>query len=121
MYHVLTFIHSSVHGQLGGFQVLATTNEAVMDIVEQVSRKVSKKTFRLVEETHRHKLNNENGAHIFVNYVLKRKTSLVQEQLSRVSIITLHAGFGFMVFGTNITFPPPWLCKRIVSTVVFLC
>ena len=36
MYHIF-FIHSSVEGNLGCFQFLATTNKVAMNIVEQVS------------------------------------------------------------------------------------
>jgi hypothetical protein len=35
MYHIF-YIHSSVEGHLGSFQLLATTNKAAMNIVEHV-------------------------------------------------------------------------------------
>lgn len=38
-----------------------------------------------------------------MNYILKRKTSLMQEWLCGVSIITPHVGFEFTVFAANIT------------------
>ena len=37
MYHTFFFIHSSVEGHLGCFQVLDITNNAAMNIVEQMS------------------------------------------------------------------------------------
>ena len=36
MYHIF-FIHSLVEGNLGGFQVLAITSNAAMNLVEQLS------------------------------------------------------------------------------------
>ena len=36
MYHIV-YIHSSVEGHLGSFQLLAITNKATMNIVEHMS------------------------------------------------------------------------------------
>lgn len=84
---------------------------------QTLTGKFLKKPFSWVTEMHHYKSSNNNGAFIFVNHKLKRRTNLIQEQLCWVSITTLHVDFGFTVCSQHYPFPSCLKCCVPLPTV----